>query len=280
LYFLFLFILRWKWKSYINMSGEKMRKAILSVFFIGVFFGALNAQSITVTSPTTGNTWYLGSTHTITWTKSGTMPANVAVRLRRAGAPETELAVVNITDSTANDGSLSWSIPASVPAGNYFIRVRTSSPDVIGNSGTFSIAPVLVIPNIEKPHIIKLLLPDLVVCLAWAGEIPYIYQDIRVRVWVKNFGLASAPASTVKIYVEGNGDQFVQVPVLAPQGEFYWSKKYDWGTCGHKTVRATVDPNGQIAESNENNNMLGGSIKVSCGETGFLLEMNSCSEQQ
>jgi hypothetical protein len=100
---------------------------------------ALCGQSITVTSPATGDTWCLESTHTITWTKSGAMPANVAVRLRRAGAPEAELAVVNITDSTANDGSLSWAIPASVPAGDYFIRVRTSSPDVIGNSGTFHI---------------------------------------------------------------------------------------------------------------------------------------------
>jgi hypothetical protein len=100
---------------------------------------ALWGQSIIVTSPARGNEWCLGSTHTITWTKSGAMPATVAVRLRRVGAPETELAVVNITDSTANDGSLSWTIPASVPAGDYFMRVRTSSPDVIGDSPNFKI---------------------------------------------------------------------------------------------------------------------------------------------
>jgi subtilase family serine protease len=126
---------------------------------------------------------------------------------------------------------------------------------------------------------LKPFLPDLVVCLAWVGDIPYIYQDQRVKVRVKNIGLVGAPASTFKIYVKGHGDQLVQVPALAPQSEYYWSKKYDWKTCGHKTVRATADPDGQIAESNENNNMLQNSIKVSCGETGFLLEMNRCSDQ-
>jgi hypothetical protein len=106
------------------------------IFLISAF---LWAAEIIVTSPSAGNEWCLGSTHTITWTKSGTMPATAAVRLRRAGAPETELAVVSITDSTANDGSLGWTIPASVPAGDYFIRVRTNSPDVIGDSPIFKI---------------------------------------------------------------------------------------------------------------------------------------------
>jgi hypothetical protein len=144
-----------------------MKKTIWLFILFGIGGLALTGQSITVTSPTAGAYWCLGSTHTITWTKSGTMPANVAVRLRRAGAPETELAVVNITDSTANDGSLSWIIPASVPVGDYFIRVRTSSPDVIGDSGTFSIAPALpssltvTTPNggekwaVHSPQVIK-----------------------------------------------------------------------------------------------------------------------------
>jgi hypothetical protein len=101
---------------------------------------ALSGQSITVTSPTAGNEWCLGSPHSITWTKSGTMPATVAVRLRRAGSPESELAVWNLTDSTPNDGSYGpVTVPASVPTGDYFIRVRTSSPDVIGDSATFKI---------------------------------------------------------------------------------------------------------------------------------------------
>jgi hypothetical protein len=116
---------------------------------------ALWSSTITVTSPTTGNAWCLGSTYTITWTKSGAMPDTVAVRLRRAGAPESELAVVNITDSTANNGSLSWTVPASVPAGDYFIRVRTSSPDVIGNSGIFHInscAPSSATITVTSPY--------------------------------------------------------------------------------------------------------------------------------
>jgi hypothetical protein len=148
---------------------------------------ALCGQTITVTSPAAGNEWYLGSTHTITWTKSGTMPANVAVRLRRAGAPETELAVVNITDSTANDGSLSWTIPASVPAGNYFVRVRTSSPDVIGNSVIFKIKsyaplmdrPLKTILDIEQigTHCMAITSPK-------AGDTATPYNTVYVK-WTK-----------------------------------------------------------------------------------------------
>ncbi len=119
----------------------KIKCVILPIFLFS--FAALLAypQSITVTSPAAGDLWCPGSTHTITWSISGTMSDTVKIRLRRSGAPETEASVWDITDSTPNDGSFGTAaVPASVPAGDYFIRVRTTgAPDVIGDSPAFEI---------------------------------------------------------------------------------------------------------------------------------------------
>ncbi len=108
--------------------------------------------TITVTTPAAGADWCIGTGYTINWTKSGTMPDTVKIRLRRAGAPETEASVWDITDSTPNDGSFGTAaVPASVPAGDYFIRIRTiGDPDVIGNSATFQIvtcAPTIAVTS-------------------------------------------------------------------------------------------------------------------------------------
>jgi hypothetical protein len=105
--------------------------------------------TITVTSPNASSDWAVGSTHTITWTRSGTMPDTVKIRLRRWGAPEAEDAVESIATGVANDGTSDpWNIPNSVPEGDYFIRVRTDSPDVIGDSAKFHIEKVTIDPGI------------------------------------------------------------------------------------------------------------------------------------
>lgn len=95
-------------------------------------------QTITVTSPATGNTWCLGNAQTITWTKSGAMMATVTIRLKLASAPDADPVLV-IINGTANDGSFPWTIPASVAPGDYFIRVKTDDSAVVGDSGIFHI---------------------------------------------------------------------------------------------------------------------------------------------
>ncbi|GEM_PF-1888644 len=88
---------------------------------------ALWGQTITVTSPTASTDWCMGDPCTVTWTISGTVPANVAIRLRRDGAPNSEAAAWNLTGSTATAaGTYSASVPETLPAGRYYIRVKAS----------------------------------------------------------------------------------------------------------------------------------------------------------
>jgi 5-hydroxyisourate hydrolase-like protein (transthyretin family) len=94
------------------------------------------SQSITVTNPHSGDVWYKGNSagYVIRWTKSGTMNANVKIRLYRG-----EERVVAIVDSTPNDGEYRWVIPSDVSEGTYKIRVKTVDNEVFDDSEEFVI---------------------------------------------------------------------------------------------------------------------------------------------
>jgi len=130
-----------------------MRKFLLWAFLFSLGTSWLAAQTITVTSPTGGDSWCPGTPHTITWTKTGRMQATVAIRLRAADSPESAPAVVTIANGEANDGSFPWTVPASVAPGEYFIRVRTDDSTVIGDSPVFKIprcvAMTVILPPID-----------------------------------------------------------------------------------------------------------------------------------
>lgn len=77
-------------------------------------------RTVTVTSPNTAVTWYVGASNTITWS-SANLTGNVKIELNRSysgGAWET------ITSSTTNDGSYAWTVtsPATTAA-----RIRVTS---------------------------------------------------------------------------------------------------------------------------------------------------------
>ncbi len=82
------------------------------------------SQTITVTQPSAGAVWKKGETRTIQWTKQGSTGANVRIALRALGQNDP---ILVIADPAPNSGSFAWTIPASVTAGTYYIRVRSKS---------------------------------------------------------------------------------------------------------------------------------------------------------
>ncbi len=111
-----------------------MKKIFMFLLFAMFIVAIGYSQSITITSPHSGNCWEKGKTYTITWTKSGTMNANVKIRLYQGGTK-----ILSITDSTPNNGSYGWTVPATVADGSYYIRVKTTDNAVYDDSDTFQI---------------------------------------------------------------------------------------------------------------------------------------------
>jgi hypothetical protein len=91
--------------------------------------------TITVLTPGEGDDWPVGSSHTISWTVTGSMNDTVKIRLMQG-----DVKILGISDSTANDGQFSWTVPSTITPGNYYIRVKTIDNIVEGNGEIFNIS--------------------------------------------------------------------------------------------------------------------------------------------
>jgi len=77
--------------------------------------------AITVTAPNGGETWYRGSTKTISWKKYGNPGANVKIELYKGSTLS-----ATISSKTPDDGSYSWYIPTYLPTGtDYKIKITS-----------------------------------------------------------------------------------------------------------------------------------------------------------
>lgn len=108
-------------------------------FAIAASSGGGVTDSITVTSPHGGESWQRGTTHNITWSKTGDPGANVKIELLRAAG--TVVAGV-IAASTSNDGTFAWTISSSRTAGTgYKVRITSITKTSVSNTsnGYFAI---------------------------------------------------------------------------------------------------------------------------------------------
>jgi hypothetical protein len=107
-------------------AGYRVRITVSGVQASSTTFAVVAARNCTmqVLAPNGGETLQRGNTLQIRWSTAGaTCGRQVDIELLRSGRP-----LLAVTPNTENDGSFSWSIPTSVPAGtNYKIRVRTVS---------------------------------------------------------------------------------------------------------------------------------------------------------
>ena len=113
-----------------------------------VQFTSAPTSTLTVTSPNGGQNWARGTTHSITWTSTGSPGAYVKIELLKG-------AVVNriITSSTANDGSYSWTIPSTQTLGtDYKIRITSTSNPAITDSSNSNFAIVAGTLTVTSPN--------------------------------------------------------------------------------------------------------------------------------
>ena len=95
-----------------------MKRKISGLFLAILISTIAYSASITVTSPKAGDVWCINQTYDITWTKDGQMDQNVRIRLLNHPALDVALAIAD--SISTDDGSYSWTIPATVSP---FMRV-------------------------------------------------------------------------------------------------------------------------------------------------------------
>ncbi|MFX0115597.1 MAG: Ser-Thr-rich GPI-anchored membrane family protein, partial [Candidatus Hodarchaeota archaeon] len=135
-------------------SGRTIYSASVTLIWLG---------EITVTNPSTSDTWTLGQTYDIEWISSHTSPTDpnpfVSIELYEVilSPPSTNW-VLNIISSTSNDGSYSWTLPSSLPIPSldsvgYGINISsTNEPSKVYDlSGTFNILGGPVAPALSSP---------------------------------------------------------------------------------------------------------------------------------
>ncbi len=110
-----------------------LKKSLLLLLAVVVVVSLSFSSSITVTNPHSGDVWYKGLTYTIKWTKSADLTTPVKIRLYKGN--QRILAIKNTTSSN----SYTWKIPKSIPAGTYYIRVKTVDNQVYDDGETFEI---------------------------------------------------------------------------------------------------------------------------------------------
>jgi murein DD-endopeptidase MepM/ murein hydrolase activator NlpD len=93
-------------------------------------------DSITVITPNGGENWEVGSSHNITWASSGSV-GNVKIEYSTNSGGSWS----NITSSTTNDGSYSWTIP-NTPSTQCMVRIsETDGTPTDTSNSTFTIGP-------------------------------------------------------------------------------------------------------------------------------------------
>jgi len=106
----------------------------------------LPAPSITIISPSAGETWHKNGTYSITWTKTGIMDDYVRILLYQG-----DIQVLEMTSSTENDGTYEWLIPLTLSPGQYWIAVQTVDGRVTGSSANFVISEAVVV-TVTSPN--------------------------------------------------------------------------------------------------------------------------------
>lgn len=136
---------------------------------------SIGERSITITSPSGGETWYRGETYTITWTSEN---AGSHVRIQYKIGYNTYY--YTIVSSTSNDGSYEWAIPNSLSlSSQYKIKITSYTySNVYDISEYFSIDQRYI--DVESPSRYDKWYPNETYTITWDSENAGNHVDIRL----------------------------------------------------------------------------------------------------
>ncbi len=189
----------------VNLTdGTDYKVRISSVVEPGIYDESeeftIEANSITVTEPTSSTIWTKGASANITWTSTGTI-SDVKIDLYKG----TTLIEPPITSSTANDGTYTWTPvnPSLADGTDYKVRISSvSDSGIYGESSTFAIE--------EKAITVTLPTTGTIWTKGLAGDITWT---------------STGTISDVKIDLYRGEDSFIETIVLSTtdNGTYTWT---------------------------------------------------------
>jgi hypothetical protein len=115
-----------------------------------IVFSIRPVSYITVTSPNGGENWNIGSVYDITWSSEGNV-GNVRIEYSTNGGNSWGI----ITQSTGNDGSYNWNVPAE-PSTNCLVRISETdedgSPSDVSDAVFSIVSPVTGTLTLRSPN--------------------------------------------------------------------------------------------------------------------------------
>lgn len=239
-------------------------KKILSVFILIVFLSiSIQAAGIKVLSPKESDKWLMGGGKDITWATLSGVTEKVKIRLFIQAGNK----VLNIENSIDNSGKYKWTIPMSLNAGKYYLRVKTVDDRYWGDSEIFSIDKLqtasinmnvekVLIPEKPPLDLKKKYLPDF-----------HIYEmkvsaDNKLLILYENLGATYSGMMEMKYKIKGNENVILSnVVILKGKRQIFKTGRTltvnDLMMNGRSVgVLSTVDPNKNIDEEDDTNNVM------------------------
>ncbi len=160
-----------------------------------IFMGTSNG--IGISSPMKNNVWRYKTTHKIKWIVLGASINKVNIKLKNATTKKTTKTIKSSINALSF--TFPWTVPSTIPAGTYFIRVSASNNSKIyGESDTFYIAKPLP-PKIIESAFINVWSPK-------SGSIWKSGQTLPIR-WY-SIGLGKTTKVKITIYPDGKTSPF------------------------------------------------------------------------
>jgi len=183
----------------------------------------------TITSPNGGESWQIGSSHTITWTSNNITSIYVKIDLYNNGSYYT-----SIDKNELNDGSYTWTIPTGLnPSNSYQVRITdTSNPSVYDTSNnTFSLTPQ----------------PSITVTSPGSGE-SWKPGSAHLITWT-----SSHISGNVKIDLYRNGNYYATIAGSEPNdGRYTWTIPTGLALSNSYQVRITDTDNPAVYDATDN----------------------------
>jgi len=180
-----------------------------SIYTSSGYFSIEDEPSLTITSPSSGDTWYMGETYTVSWS-SENAGDYVKIELYKSGSY-----VSTIISSTYNDESYSWDISSSLSTSSYYVIkiISTSDSSLYDESGYFSIDELERYISVNSPSYGETLYRGDTHAITWSSNNAGSY--VKIELYKNGYFY-----STIDSYVYNGGSCYWEISNSLAAGSY------------------------------------------------------------